>query len=128
LVEDNRADVFLLREAIEAAGVQADLHVISDGEKAVEFINQADRDDSVSCPSLVILDLNLPRKTGCEVLQRLRLGRWAEARVLIITSSNSELDRVNAARLGANGYFRKPSTYDAYLKVGDVVKEMIEGQ
>ena len=127
LVEDNKADVFLLREAIELAGVLADLHVVTDGERAVGFINVADADDDAPCPSLVILDLNLPKRTVSEVLEHLRRShKCRHARVLIVTSSDSEQDRTITARLGADIYFRKPSGYDAYMKIGGVVKSMLE--
>src|SRR5689334_15005864 len=71
IIEDNKADVHLLREAIDAAGIPADLNVISDGEKAIEFIDQIDNGDA-PCPALVLLDLNLPRRTGSEILEYLR--------------------------------------------------------
>ena len=125
LIEDNMADVHLVREAIEAAGILADLEVFSDGEKAIEYIDQIEN-DSMPCPTLVILDLNLPRRTGAEVLEHLRRSpKCRAARVLIVTSSNSEKDHAKTASLGANGYFRKPSSYDAFLKVGEVVKKML---
>jgi len=125
IVDDNMADVHLLREALEAAGIPADLQVFSDGEKAIEYVDEIEN-DSAPCPALVILDLNLPRRTGAEVLEHLRRSqRCHAARVLIVTSSDSEKDRAKTASLGANGYFRKPSSYDAFLKVGDVVKKML---
>jgi CheY-like chemotaxis protein len=126
LVEDNRSDVFLLREAIAAAGVPADLHVVSDGEWAIEFIDQMDAGEDVLCPSLVILDLNLPKRTGAEVLEYLRQsGKFRNIPVLIVTSSDSEEDRARAIQLGAAGYFRKPSAYEAFLKIGEVVKDIL---
>jgi CheY-like chemotaxis protein len=126
LIDDNMADVYLLREAIKTAGILADLQVVSDGEKAIEYIDQIEN-DSAPCPALVILDLNLPRRTGGEVLEHLRRGQKCRAvRVLIVTSSNSGKDRAKTASLGANGYFQKPSSYDAFLKVGEVVKKMLE--
>lgn len=127
LVEDNKADVFLMREALEAAGVHAKLHVMSDGEKAVRFIDEADG-DAGPCPCLVLLDLNLPRKPGIEVLRHLRQSRnCANSLVLIVSSSDSERDRTETACMGANGYFRKPSGYEAYLKIGEVVKGLLLG-
>jgi len=126
LVEDNRADVFLLQEAMELADVPADLHVVTDGERALGFIDEADNDYDAPCPSLVILDLNLPKKTGNEVLHYLRQSRKCRsARVLIVTSSDSEQDRASTAKLGADAYFRKPSGYDDYMRIGEIVKEML---
>jgi chemotaxis family two-component system response regulator Rcp1 len=129
LVEDNKADVFLLREAIELAHIPADLHVVTDGERAFAFIDEADAHDTAPCPGLVILDLNLPRKTGGEVLEHLRQSRKCRyARVLIVTSSDSEQDKASTAKLGADAYFRKPSGYDAYMKIGEMVKDMLGGE
>jgi chemotaxis family two-component system response regulator Rcp1 len=125
LVEDNRADVYLLREAIAAAAFPALLHVVDDGEKAMDFIDRADTGEGVPCPTLVLLDLNLPRKSGLEVLQHVRRSRRCRnTPVLIVTSSDSERDRLETTRFGASGYFRKPSSYDAFMRIGAVVREM----
>ena len=80
LVEDNPADVLLIREALEEHSIRADIYVLSDGEKAVRFVENESRE--LAPPDLVILDLNLPRKTGREVLHEniARRERWlAEA-------------------------------------------------
>ena len=117
IVEDNKSDVFLMREAMEAAGIDPELHVVPDGERAIQYFVQVDDDESLPCPDLVLIDINLPRKHGDEVLRALRASRRSsKARVLVVTSSDSLQDREQMLKLGANGYFRKPSQYDAYLK------------
>jgi chemotaxis family two-component system response regulator Rcp1 len=127
VVEDNRADVFLIRESIETAHIDADLHVVQDGDKAIRFFEQADRDAAAPCPALVILDINLPKRPGREVLQQMRLSpRCAQAAVLVVTSSDSERDRDEMRSFGVKGYFRKPSSYDGFMKLGDVVKELLD--
>ena len=73
LVEDNPADVLLVREALEEHQVRADVYVVSDGEKAVRFVEEDVND--LPCPDLIILDLNLPRKTGREVLEHILMAR-----------------------------------------------------
>ena len=104
----------------------ANLYVVSDGEGATRFIEAADSYDQAPCPVLILLDLNLPRKTGLEVLQHIRQSKkCANALVLIVTSSDSQNDRDATTLLGANGYFRKPSSYDEYLKIGEVVRELL---
>lgn len=126
VVEDNKADVFLLREAIQVAGIPADLHVARDGEEAFEFINHTDTDENEASPSLVLLDLNLPKRTGIEVLEHIKQSpKCRESRVLIVTSSDSDQDKADTAKLGVDGYFRKPSGYDAFMKIGDVVKQLL---
>jgi chemotaxis family two-component system response regulator Rcp1 len=126
VVEDNRADVFLIREAIAQTRIGIDLHLATDGEKAVEFIFAADSNDGNPAPDLILLDLNLPRKSGAEVLRHIRRSRrCAGTPVLIVSSSDSERDRADAARFGASGYFRKPSSYAGFMKLGAAVRELL---
>ncbi|SRR5260370_28186018 len=72
LAEDNVADVVLIREAFKRQKCAHNLLVVQDGEKAIQFIERIDQEESVACPSLLLLDLNLPRRSGTEVLRRLR--------------------------------------------------------
>jgi chemotaxis family two-component system response regulator Rcp1 len=126
VVEDNRADLFLIRDALASAGVDADIHVAEDGEKALRFLDAAQSDESAPCPVLVILDINLPRKKGGDILRHLRrLRRCADALVLVVTSSDSVRDREEMDRLGTNGYFRKPSEYAEFMKLGHVAKALL---
>ena len=126
IVEDDSADVFLISEAITLANLEADLKVVTDGDKAIRFFEQVDSDDSIACPALVILDINLPRKNGSQVLQQMRTTRrCANALVLVVSSSDSAKDRDVMAKLGANGYFRKPSDYDQFMKLGGLVKNLL---
>ena len=119
--------MFLIRESIVLASVDADLHIVADGEKAIQFFEQADSDPSAPCPDLVLLDINLPKREGREVLHHMRNSRrCAQAAVLVVTSSDSERDRQDMAKFGVKGYFRKPSEYDSFLKLGEVVKSMLE--
>ena len=127
VVEDNRADVFLLREALQYAGVRADLRIATDGERAIAVIDEIEADIETACPALLILDLNLPKIPGSEVLEHLRKGgKCRQIPVLIVSSSDSDEDRTRTAQLGADRYFRKPSGYDEFLKVGEVVRDMLE--
>jgi DNA-binding response OmpR family regulator len=126
IVEDDSADLFLISEAITTANANVDLHVVNDGDKAIRFFQHVDDDDSAACPSLVILDINLPKKHGAQVLQQMRTSRrCAGALVLVVTSSDSARDRETMAKLGANGYFRKPSDYERFMKLGGVVRELL---
>jgi CheY-like chemotaxis protein len=126
VVEDNPADVFLLREAMVVHQLAIELHVVQDGEKAFDYIDRADADENAECPNLVLLDLNIPRRSGQEVLLHLRRSKkCAHTPVLVVTSSGSDTDRAETERLGANGYFRKPSTYDAFLEIGEIIRTML---
>lgn len=127
VVEDNKADVFLIQQGLASAKIAVDVTVLSNGEEAMRWIDQVDQDSSLLCPSLIMLDLNLPRRTGAEVLRHIRSSRrCGNSPVLIVTSSDSQQDREQAAALGANQYFRKPSDYDAYLRLGELVRSMLE--
>lgn len=126
IVEDSRADVFLIRESIEAAQLDVDLHVVQDGDRAIKFFDTADGDPSAPCPDLVILDINLPKRPGREVLDHMRRSRrCANALVVVVTSSNSDRDREDMARLGSRAYFRKPSEYSEFMKLGDLIKNVL---
>src|SRR5207249_771920 len=103
LVEDAEPDVFLVREALRQAGLNVDLRVFDDGEKAVDFIDALDRGDNGHLtPHLVLLDLNLPKRTGEQVLERMRKSpRCGDLPVIIVTSSDSPKDKAHTFRLGA---------------------------
>jgi DNA-binding response OmpR family regulator len=119
--------VFLIRESIVLAAVDAELHIVPDGEKAIQFFEHADADPASPCPDLVLLDINLPKREGREVLHHMRNSRrCSQAAVLVVTSSDSERDREDMAKFGVKGYFRKPSEYDSFLKLGELVKSMLE--
>jgi len=126
IVEDNRADLFLIREAIKQSQLESELQFATDGEKAVQLIAAADSDEANSTPDLILLDLNLPRRNGAEVLQYVRRSnRCSGVPVLIVSSSDSEEDRADAARFGASGYFKKPSSYAGFMKLGSVIRELL---
>ena len=126
IVEDNRSDVFLIREAMAEAGIDANLHVIQDGNQATQFFDEVDSKENAMCPDLVLLDLNLPKRSGNEVLQHMRRSRTcSNARVLVVTSSDSARERQAVDALGCNGYFRKPSEYNEFLKLGSLVRQQL---
>ena len=126
IVEDNRADVFLIRDALAATQLNPDIHVVNDGEEATRFFDRLDQDRSSPCPALIILDINLPKKQGGDVLMHMRNSlRCPNALILVVTTSDSPHDRQQMKQLGANGYFRKPSEYSAFLRLGDLVKELL---
>ena len=127
LAEDNRADVLMIEEAIITYHLPVDLHVVDDGEKASEFIDRIDADANATCPDLLLLDLNLPRRSGVEVLEHLRNSRRCkDIPVLIITSGNLAKERAAITRLGADGYFRKSPKYEEFLKVGEAIKAILD--
>jgi CheY-like chemotaxis protein len=126
LAEDNPADIMLVRRALEEHHVHCDLHVLSDGEDAVSFIDGLDVDSKLPCPDLLLLDLYLPKRDGNEVLGHLRASqRCGQIPVVVLTSSDATWDRENAAKNHATHYFRKPSSLDKFMLLGRIVKEVI---
>jgi two-component system response regulator len=100
-------------------------YFFSDGDAVLQFFAQID-EDSVECPELLLLDLNIPRADGFQVLSHLRGNeRCARMRVVIMTSSSARADREKSASLNVDSYFNKPSTYAEFLKLGDVIRKLI---
>jgi CheY-like chemotaxis protein len=126
IVEDNPTDVFLIREALRAYRLEVDVRVFEDGEEAIDLIRLLDSDDSQTCPELMLLDLNLPRADGFEVLKRLRDSRrCAEIPVIVMTSSAALPDRERSKALGADAYFRKQAGYHASLEIGGLIEKLL---
>src|SRR5579872_2461550 len=126
LVEDAEPDVFLVREALRHSGLAFNLNVLDDGEKAIDFIDHLDRNDSAGCPRLVLLDLNLPKRTGDQILNHIRNSvRCKDVPVVIVTSSDSPKDKSQTTLLGATEYFRKPSRLDEFMMLGGLVRRLL---
>jgi DNA-binding response OmpR family regulator len=103
-----------------------DVHVAPDGERAIDFISAAEKEPGAPCPDLLLLDLNLPKIDGLEVLRRIRDGgKCKSIPILIVTSSDSPSDRNVAAKHGA-GYFRKPVSFDEFMKIGPFLRRFLE--
>jgi len=129
VVEDNPTDVFLVREALTAHGLKVDLQVFEDGEAAIAFVQQLDAEDTRACPSLLLLDVNLPRADGFTVLRCLRSStKCGSIPVIVMTSSAALTDRTTATALRADAYFQKPPSYDAFLKLGALAQRMLGEQ
>jgi CheY-like chemotaxis protein len=125
LVEDNTPDVLLLREALVQHGLKAQLFVAKDGEEAILLMDEID-DTLIPCPELIVLDLNLPRKTGFEVLERIRLSpKCGRKPVVILSSADSAREREAAARLGVTFYLKKPDDLQEYMKIGEQIKRVL---
>jgi two-component system, chemotaxis family, response regulator Rcp1 len=118
LVEDSAGDVRLTREAFKDAKVHINLHVASDGTEAMAFLNHQGRYADVPRPDLILLDLNLPKKDGREVLEEIKESAALKSiPVVILTTSASEADILRSYLLHANCYITKPVDLDGFLKV-----------
>ena len=118
LVEDSAGDVRLTREAFKDAKVHINLHVASDGIEAMLFLRREGEHVNVSRPDLILLDLNLPKKDGREVLEEIKESSTLKSiPVVILTTSASEADILRSYRLHANCYITKPVDLEGFLKV-----------
>jgi CheY-like chemotaxis protein len=128
LAEDNPGDVFLVRRELEKHGLKVELIVVEDGQAALRYIERVDTDSAIAAPDIALLDLNLPRATGSRILTRIRQSqRCTGIPIIIVTSSDSPLDRDSAAQLGATGYFQKPGDLAGFMQLGRVVRDALSG-
>ena len=128
LVEDNPSDVFLLQRALEQYNVANTMEVVQDGEAALKYLAQLQAGRS-PLPDLMILDLNLPRHDGIEVLARCRQeGAFPDMPIIVLTSSDSPDERRRAEKFGISDYVRKPIMLDEFMAVGGRVKRLFEGR
>ena len=129
LAEDNEGDVMLVEQALEQHEIVHELHVVKDGDEALDFVADMGIDDGPPCPDVLLLDLNLPKVDGPQVLERFRKHpACAQTPVIVVTSSDAPRDRERVKALGANAYFRKPSDLTEYMALGALVKELVEQQ
>jgi DNA-binding response OmpR family regulator len=118
--------VFLIQQALQQAGIDALLHIANDGAETMEYVERVDADPTLPCPDLILLDINMPRYKGGDILRKLRSSsRCADALVLVVTSSDALRDREEMTTLGADGYFRKPTELSEFMKLGGVVRELL---
>ena len=119
VAEDNPADVYLLREAFSLEGQDVDLLVVTDGEQALEFVQRQGQFSNAAIPDLIVLDLNLPKSDGSDVLRCIReTEAYAGIPVVVLTSSDSPRDRKTIESLGASSFITKPSDLDSFLALG----------
>src|ERR687898_2999418 len=118
LVEDNPGDARLAVEALKDSKVRNNLHHVRDGEEAMDFMHQQGAYVSVPVPDLILLDLNLPRKDGREVLEEIKGD--PELRlvpVVVLTTSAAERDLIKSYNLHANAYIIKPIDLNRFIEV-----------
>jgi two-component system, chemotaxis family, response regulator Rcp1 len=127
LVEDNTADVFLFHEELEQAKLNYGLTVIGDGAEALAFVRGEGQYAASPVPDIAVLDLNLPKADGIQVLRAIRHSeRLARVPVVITSSSDSLPPDVGAEQLHLNRYIRKPLELEDFLKIGAALKEVLD--
>jgi chemotaxis family two-component system response regulator Rcp1 len=118
LVEDNLGDARLTREALKEGKVYNNLHWVKDGVEALEFLHRTGRHKGVPKPDIILLDLNLPKKDGREVLQEIKADPDLQRiPVVILTTSKAEEDVLKTYALHANCYVTKPVDLDQFIRV-----------
>lgn len=118
LVEDNPADVRLTREAMKEGAVENILHVVGDGEEALAFLKRTGAHGQAPRPDLILLDLNLPKKSGREVLAEIKDDTSLRAiPVVVLSTSRAEEDIASSYALHANCFISKPMDLDDFITV-----------
>lgn len=118
LVEDSPADVRLTREALKDARVSNNIRVAMDGVDALDFLYARGKHAGAPAPDLILLDLNLPRKNGLEVLQEIKQDeQLRRIPVVVLTTSHADQDILRSYELNANAYVSKPVDLEQFLEV-----------
>jgi chemotaxis family two-component system response regulator Rcp1 len=126
LAEDNLGDIMLVQRALEKHRIAHRLYVVRDGAEALAFVDRIGQ-PGAPCPDVVLLDLNLPKVDGRQVLTEFRKHPGClQAPVIVVSSSDAPRDRTRMAELGIARYFRKPLDFEGFLQLGAVVREVVE--
>lgn len=124
IIEDNPVDVRMVQRALRAHGIQHELIVIADGERAIEYVENCPEEAS---PDLVLIDLNLPRQHGLDVLRRFRFApAFVDSRIVVLTSSASDGDRRRAELIGVDRYIRKPMQIEEFIAIGGTLGDLLK--
>lgn len=124
LVEDNPGDVRLTREALKDWKMRNTLHVVEDGEEALSFLYKKGKYTNAPQPDLILLDLNLPKKDGGEVLSEIKENpSLKRIPVVILTTSEAEEDILKTYDLHANCYINKPVDFDQFISVVQKIED-----
>jgi CheY-like chemotaxis protein len=124
LVEDDPGDVLITREAVESSKVANNLNVVSNGEQALQYLRREAPYEDAARPGLILLDLNLPRLDGREVLAQIKQDPdLRRIPVVVLTTSSLDEDIVRSYDLHANAYVTKPVDFDQFMSVVRQVDE-----
>ncbi|MCG8431699.1 MAG: response regulator [Candidatus Omnitrophica bacterium] len=116
LVEDRDDDILIIRKAIKEAGIVNELEVVRDGEEALDYLTRR-QDDPVGRPGIILLDLNLPKKNGLEVLKELKANESLRViPVVVLTVSKRDEDVIRSYNLGCNSFVQKPLHFEEFVE------------
>lgn len=126
LVEDNAADIYLLRQALKGTGLNIELTVIEDGAEALAFVRGQGNYAALPVPDLAVLDLNLPKNGGTAVLEAMRKSEsLSHVPVAIMSSTATPREQARTKELGIEHFITKPPDLDDFLQIGQVLKKML---
>jgi DNA-binding response OmpR family regulator len=118
LVEDNKGDIGLITEFFSDSKIRTNIHIVEDGEEAIHFVSSKDKFLVSPCPDIIILDWNLPKRDGSEVLKEIKeRDDLKNIPVIVLTTSSAEKDIVRAYDLQVNAYIVKPLDFDEFMTV-----------
>jgi CheY-like chemotaxis protein len=118
VVDDDPADVLMIEEALEQSGVEKTIDVVSDGEEAIAFLHRSGRHVTAVRPDMILLDLNMPRMDGRQVLSQVKADPDLRTiPIVVLTTSNADTDILSSYRLQANAYVTKPIDLDEFNAV-----------
>ena len=109
LVEDDQLDTIDIKRSLEKLKILYHLHEAKNGEEAIEVLNSLEKDGQGQLPDVILIDINMPRMNGLELLQAIRSSeKWKHLKCFMITTSTEKVDKVKAQELGVSGYIVKP--------------------
>jgi two-component system, chemotaxis family, response regulator Rcp1 len=124
LVEDNEGDVRLTVEALKDSKVLNNIHRVSDGDEALDFLHRKGRYNDAVSPDLILLDLNLPRKNGIEVLSEIKGDeKLKKIPVVVLTISSNDMDIIKTYNLHVNCFITKPIDFERFVQVVHSIEE-----
>ena len=126
VVEDSREDADLLGVVLQEHQIDCRMRVIRDGATAIQLLDALDSDPSAPQLDLFIVDINLPKYSGEDVLKRLRCTeRFAQSPVIVMSGLDSSIGERTAIKHGVTVYFRKPSTLEEYMQLGPIIHDVL---
>ncbi len=124
LIEDNEGDIVLTTEALSEAKIANKLEVLRDGDEAIKYLNAIAEENPNQLPDLILLDINLPKKNGHEVLHQVKEDiRIKHIPIIILTTSSSDIDVLHAYREHANCYIVKPIDVSDFISIVSKIED-----
>lgn len=124
IADDDADDCLLLEQAFAESGLKAKLYFVGDGERLIDFLHQRPPHESAPRPSLIILDLNMPRKNGIQALREIKAHeQFRQIPVVVLTTSTAEEDILRTYDLGVSSYISKPFDFSTLVDITNTIKK-----